>query len=43
MTVLTLIAHKPDLTLAEIRGELAERHGISVGLSGAFAPPRASP
>src|SRR5688500_5164389 len=32
VTVLTLIAHKPDLTLAEIRGELAERHGISVGL-----------
>jgi transposase len=31
-TVLTLIAHKPDLTLAEIRAELAERHGISVGL-----------
>jgi transposase len=32
VTVLTLIAHKPDLTLAEIRDELAERHGISVGL-----------
>ena len=31
-TVLTLIAHQPDLTLAEIRAELAERHGISVGL-----------
>ena len=31
-TVLTLIAHQPDLTLAEIRAELAERHGICVGL-----------
>ena len=30
--MLTLIAHQPDLTLAEIRAELAERHGISVGL-----------
>src|SRR4051812_45177605 len=32
VTVLTLVAHKPDLTLAEIRGELTERHGITVGL-----------
>jgi transposase len=29
--VLTLIAHQPDLTLAEIRAELAARHGIAVG------------
>src|ERR687898_2777483 len=32
VTVLTLVAHKPDLTLAEIRGELTERHGVTVGL-----------
>ena len=32
VTVLTLVAHKPDLTLAEIRGELNERHGVTVGL-----------
>jgi transposase len=32
VTVLTLVAHKPDLTLAEIRRALSERHGISVGL-----------
>ena len=31
-TVLTLVAHKPDLTLAEIRGELNERYGVTVGL-----------
>jgi transposase len=45
VTVLTLVAHKPDLTLAEIRRALSERHGISVGLarSGAFSPPTASP
>ena len=30
-TVLTLVAHQSDLTLAEIRAELAARHGISVG------------
>jgi transposase len=29
--VLTLVAHRSDLTLAEIRAELAARHGISVG------------
>jgi transposase len=29
--VLTLVAHQPDLTLAEIRTELAARHGIAVG------------
>jgi transposase len=29
--VLTLIAHQPDLTLAEIRAELAARHGLAVG------------
>jgi transposase len=29
--VLTLVAHQPDLTLAEIRAELAARHGIAVG------------
>jgi transposase len=29
--VLTLVAHQSDLTLAEIRAELAARHGISVG------------
>jgi transposase len=29
--VLTLIAHQPDLTLAEIRAELAGRHGVTVG------------
>ena len=29
--VLTLIAHRPALTLAEIRAELAARHGITVG------------
>jgi transposase len=32
VTVLTLVAHKPDLTLAEIRGELTERHSVTVGL-----------
>jgi transposase len=32
VTVLTLVAHKPDLTLAEIRDELNERHGVTVGL-----------
>jgi transposase len=30
--VLALIAHQPDLTLEEIRAELAARHGLSVGL-----------
>jgi transposase len=29
--VLTLVAHQPDLTLAEIRAELAARHGLAVG------------
>jgi transposase len=29
--MLTLIAHQPDLTLAEIRTELAVRHGLAVG------------
>ena len=29
--VLTLVAHQSDLTLAEIRAELAARHGIRVG------------
>jgi transposase len=29
--VLTLVAHQSDLTLAEIRVELAARHGITVG------------
>jgi transposase len=29
--VLTLVAHRPDLTLAEIRAELAAQHGIAVG------------
>jgi hypothetical protein len=29
--ILTLVAHQPDLTLAEIRAELAARHGITVG------------
>ena len=29
--ILTLVAHRSDLTLAEIRAELAARHGITVG------------
>ena len=29
--VLTLLAHQPDLTLAEIRRALVERHAITVG------------
>jgi transposase len=29
--VLTLLAHQPDLTLADIRAELAARHGLTVG------------
>jgi len=29
--VVTLVAHRSDLTLAEIRAELAARHGIPVG------------
>jgi hypothetical protein len=29
--VLTLVAHRSDLTLAEIRAELAARHGIRAG------------
>jgi transposase len=29
--VLTLVAHRSDLTLTEIRAELAARHGITVG------------
>jgi transposase len=29
--VLTLVAHRPDLTLAEIRAELEAKHGLTVG------------
>ena len=43
VAVLTLVAHKPDLTLAEIRGELTERHGVTWALSGAFSPRTTSP
>ena len=31
-TVLTLVAHEPDLTLEEIRAALTDRHGVTVGL-----------
>jgi transposase len=32
-TLRALVAAKPDLTLGEIKAELAERHGIAVGLT----------
>jgi len=31
--VLILVAHQPDLTLAEIRAELVTKHGVRVGLT----------
>lgn len=31
--VLELVAQQPDLTLEELRGQLADRHGICVGLT----------
>jgi transposase len=32
-TVLDLVAKQPDLSLQEMRGRLAARHGITVGLT----------